>query len=354
MTSISTPLVWLAFVVGAGATWVAGVYLSRATDVLERRWNLGEEFGGMILLAISGTLPEIAITLTAALAGRPDIAAGNLLGGIAVQTGVLVICDYFVTEKKPLSYLVGSLIPVLEASLVVGMTALAMLGALLPESASVLRMSPASIAMVVVWLFGMLVIRRVRNAPKWAIDMKGSHPGRPHRRVPHPTVVHPYHDMKTWRIFSIFLAGSLVTLVAGVALTLTGTELAVRYNIGGVIFGATVLALATALPEISTGITAARLGDNQLVMGDIFGGNAFQLTLFVVADLIIGRPTLASAGAQNSWLAGVGIVVTMVYAASVVIRPEKNYFRIGIDSIVVLLLLVLGTIGLALIPALVP
>ncbi|HEY5468186.1 MAG TPA: sodium:calcium antiporter [Coriobacteriia bacterium] len=326
------------------------MYLSRATDVLDQRWHLGEAFGGMVLLAISGSLPEVAITVSAALAGRLDVAAGNLLGGIAIQTGVLIICDYFVTEKKPLSYLVGSLIPVLEASLVVGVTALAMLGALLPPTEVVWGMSPASIAIVVVWLFGMVVINRVRNAPKWKVAMPGSKPGRPHRRIQHPTVVHPYHGFTTVRLTLIFLGGSIATLVAGVVLTQSGTLLADRYGVGGVIFGATALAVASALPEIATGITAAKLGDNQLVMGDIFGGNAFQVTLFIVADLIAGKAALASAGAQNSWLAGLGILTTMVYAASVIVRPEKNYFRIGIDSIVVLVMLIVGMIGLGRIP----
>ena len=40
----------------------------------------------------------------------------------------------------------------------------------------------------------------------------------------------------------------------------------------------------------------------------------------------------------------------MVYAASVIVRPEKNYFRIGIDSIVVLVMLIVGMIGLGRIP----
>ena len=68
---------------------------------------------------------------------------------------------------------------------------------------------------------------------------------------------------------AIFLGATAVTIVAGVVLTQSGTLLADRYGVGGFIVGATVLALASALPEIATGITAARLGDNQLVMGDI-------------------------------------------------------------------------------------
>ena len=166
----------------------------------------------------------------------------------------------------------------------------------------------------------------------------------------HPSVVRPYSNASTGRIVAIFGAGSVVTLLAGIALAQSSAALADRYGIGGVVFGATALAMATALPEIATGYTAARLGDNQLVMGDIFGGNAFQVCLFLLADLLAGKATLSAAGAQNSSLAGMGILVTMVYAASVIVRPEKNHFRIGIDSLIVLALIVIGMVGLGRIP----
>ena len=57
MTALSSPLLRVVFAAGAAATWIAGVFLSRATDALDERWHLGEAFGGMILLAISGSLP---------------------------------------------------------------------------------------------------------------------------------------------------------------------------------------------------------------------------------------------------------------------------------------------------------
>jgi cation:H+ antiporter len=349
VSGLSSPLLGVVFLVGAAATWVAGTYLSKATDALDVRLNLGETFGGMLLLAIAGSLPEAAITVTAALSHQLGIAAGNLIGGIAVQTAVLVIADWFVVGRKPLSYMVGSLIPVLEASLVVAVTSVAMLGALLPSTFLVLRMSPASIAIVLIWLAGMVLLNQVRNSPKWEIDMPGSKPGRPHRRVKHPVAPHPYAKNSTATVMLIFGAGSLVTLAAGWALTVSGGLLATRAGINGIVFGATVLALASALPEISTGIAAVKLGDHQLVMGDIFGGNAFQLTLFVVADLISGTAVLSQAGAANSWLAGLGILVTIIYAGAVVVRPERNYLRLGLDSIIVLVLCVIGIAGLLLV-----
>jgi len=89
-----------------------------------------------------------------------------------------------------------------------------------------------------------------------------------------------------------------------------------------VVFGATVLALASALPEISSGIEAVRLGDHQLAMGDIFGGNAFQLCLFVLADLVAAKPVLPTTGPAIAWLASLSLVLTVMYVGGVIVRPR--------------------------------
>jgi cation:H+ antiporter len=83
----------LLFVFSAAVIWYAGIKLSDTTDVLAERLHLGSALGGLILLAIATNLPEIAITVSAALAGQLDVAVGNILGGIALQTVVLVILD---------------------------------------------------------------------------------------------------------------------------------------------------------------------------------------------------------------------------------------------------------------------
>ena len=52
-------------------------------------------------------------------------------------------------------------------------------------------------------------------------------------------------------------------------------------------------------PEISSGIQAVRLGTVALAMSDIYGGNAMQLTFFLLADLFAGTPVLPTASAQS-------------------------------------------------------
>src|SRR5437660_11910929 len=119
MSALGTPWLLVVFAVGAGLTWRAGVELARTTDALDARLHLGEEIGGILLLAIAGSLPELAITVSAAAQGNLGLAAGNLIGGIAVQTMVLVVCDVATGRERALSFLVGALTPVLEAMIVV-------------------------------------------------------------------------------------------------------------------------------------------------------------------------------------------------------------------------------------------
>ena len=172
MAGLGSPLLLLIFLAAAGATWAAGILLSKATDALDARLGLGDAIGGLILLSIAGSLPELAITISADSQGNLQLAAGNLIGGIAIQTMVLVLCDIAVGPQRPLTYLVGRLTPVLEGLLVVILVAGVEMGALLKRSTAIGGVvNPASLGIVVVWIVGLYVIQREAKDPRWSIEM---------------------------------------------------------------------------------------------------------------------------------------------------------------------------------------
>ena len=286
MAGLGSPLLVLIFLAAAAVTWVAGVSLSKTTDALDARLGLGDELGGLILLSIAGSLPELAITISAAASGNLPLAAGNLIGGIAIQTMVLLVCDFVVGPSRPLTYLVGALTPVLEGLLVVMVVAGVEMGALLKKTTAIGgRVSPASVAIVVVWVVGLYVINRARKDPRWKVEMPGSQRGR--RTSPRAASGAGASVRRRLDRAGGARLRSRVRRDARRRRDARGERQPARGTVGvnGVIFGATVLAGATALPEISSGIAAVRLGDHALAMGDIFGGNAFQVCLFLVADL---------------------------------------------------------------------
>ncbi len=348
MDSLSVGALIAVFLVAAGATWVAGVTLSDATDIIDGRFDLGEALGGMILLGLAGTLPELAVTASAALSGNLGLATGNLLGGIAMQTLVLVLIDGVSRSETPLTSLSKVLEPIFEALLVVLVVTMALLGPFLPASTDIGPMSPMSILIVITWVLGMIGLKRVQGEEHWAAvnttiaqKMVAPAPG------PMPSVRPNRFASATTKVtIAMFGAAAAVTLGAGVALEQSGNALADHWGINGVIFGATILAAVTALPEISTGIRAVRLGEVGLAMGDIFGGNAFQITLFLMADLMAGKPVLRSVSSNSSWLGGMGVLVTAIFAMGLLYRPKKKVFGLGPDSLFVLVAYGLGILGL--------
>lgn len=339
---MSTGALLAIFIVAAAATWVAGAYLSKATDVLDDRFGLGDAVGGLLLLGLAGSLPELAITASAALSGDLALATGNLLGGIAMQTLVLVFLDAVSRRKQPLSSLVPDEAPLLEAAMVVVLVTLAIMGGLLPESTSVGSVSPMSIAIVVFFLIGVIGINRNRRRPAWSAvgDAPPTAQEAPNR----------FKSSSTRMVLGAFGVASLVTLAAGVALEQTGNELADDFGMNGVVFGATILAAVTALPEVSSGVQAVRLGAVGLAMSDIYGGNAVQLTFFLLADLLAGGPVLPQASAESLWLGGLGALVTGIMIYGLLMRPPRKLAGLGPDSLLVLFTYIIGVLLLTKVP----
>src|SRR6185369_1468112 len=142
--------------------------LSDQTDVLTMRLGLGSALGGLILLAIATNLPEIAIVAAAAVSGNIGVAVGNILGGIAIQTVVLVALDAFgVRGRRPLTYRAASLVLVLEGLGVVGVLAVVVAGTQLPDDLIVWRVTPESLIIAVVWVVSLLLVQRAGRSLPW-------------------------------------------------------------------------------------------------------------------------------------------------------------------------------------------
>ncbi|HCI78952.1 MAG TPA: sodium:proton exchanger [Ktedonobacter sp.] len=334
----------LLFLAAAIAVWIAGVYLSNTSDTLSGRFGLGQALGGLILLSIATNLPEIAITVSASLSHNLGLAVGNILGGIAVQTVVLVLLDIFgLWKQDALSYAAASLELVLEGVLVVAILILAIMGTQLPKSLVFWRIAPGGLLITILWIVGIWLLGKARKGLPW--QEKGRAPDTLHKNRGEKTK-DTTQKWSTPHVVIVFLLSSLITLIAGVVLEESGSGIASHIGLSGVLFGSTVLAASTSLPELSTGLASVKAKAYNLAFSDIFGGNAFLPVLFLLATLLSGQAVLPQAKNTDIYLAGLGILLTTVYLYGLIFRPKRQILRMGIDSLVVLVLYIIGTVGL--------
>ncbi len=320
----STAAVWALFTLSAALVWIAGAPLARLTDALSLQLGLGEALGGLLLLAIATNLPEVAIVLSAAVRGDLSMAVGNVLGGIAVQTLVLIVIDRWgVRAGAPLATRAATPGVQIEALLVIAMMAATTLGALSVAGPRFGTLSVGDLIVPAVWIAGVALLAKMR---------------------PRGPPVDPAARKTRGRAGAMFAAASLATLVGGVGLEAAGSALAVRIGWEGALFGATVLAAVTSLPEITTGIAAARQDEHELAASDILGGNAFLPVLLTAASLVAGASAFASIGPDLIVLCATGALMTAVFAAALAARPQRRTLGVGPEAFPMLAIYGLGLI----------
>ncbi len=341
--SLSLIQLILIFSVATAAVWFAGIQLSNYTDIIDKRFGFSQAFGGLIFLSFATNLPEIAIVGSASLAHNIGIAIGNILGGIAIQTVVLVLLDAFgLGHRDPLSYRAASLQLILEGILVIIVLVITIMGTQLPLTVMYDRVAPGDLLIVIAWLIGVWLVSISRSQLPWHQKINTSDTFTAARRE---RTIKFKHD-STAHVILMFVIASIVTLAAGVALEESGSAIASHIGLSGVIFGSTILAAITSLPEISTGLAAVKLGDYTLAFSDIFGGNAFLPVLFMPATLLSGESVLPQAKNTDIYLASLSALLTAVYIYGIIFKYRRQYFCLGIDSIVVTILYIFGMIGL--------
>jgi cation:H+ antiporter len=333
------------FLAAACGVWVAGARLTRYADLIADRTGMGEAFAGVLLLGVATSLPEIATTGTASYGGDADLAGTNLLGGVAMQIAVLAAVDAIAIRGKALTFFSPQPALLMQGVLLILLAALASAAIASREFAAIGRIGMWSLLLAAAYVAALSVIYKYESKARWepagevaqppqsAMDLKDARASRD-------------RDTSTARaavFFGLCCAGVLCT---GWLVALTGEALAVQTGLGTSFVGATLIALATSLPEISTTYSAVRTGAYSMAVGNIFGTNCLEVALFPFADVFYREGLIfdelhPSAG----YLAALGIVVTAVYLWGILERRDRTILGMGQDSAAVLVIYVAGMAG---------
>lgn len=128
---------------------------------------------------------------------------------------------------------------------------------------------------------------------------------------------------------------SLIATVYGSSLVVDNAiQLAELFGISSIVIGVTVVALGTSLPEVAGTISAARLKKPDLVFGNIFGSNLFNIGLVGGASIIIQPGNIESdVTIQMFMMYFISLVVIIISRSTIKRSPLVGYSMLAAYSL---------------------
>ena len=249
------------FLIFAGGLLLAGLggeLFVRSVLGLAGRTRIPAALIATTLAAFATSAPELSVSLSAALDGRPQIGFGDAIGSnvvnIALILGLaLIIAPISVrAESQRRDIPVALVAPVATALLLID-DRISRLDAL------------AMLAVFVIWLGGNLLEARQRRRASDPADATGN-----------------------LALILGFAAAGLVSLaVSGQLIVLAARGIADALGVDGFIVGSTLVALGTSMPELATTMVAALRRRVEIGFGMLLGSNIFNSLLIVPAAALI-------------------------------------------------------------------
>lgn len=144
-------------------------------------------------------------------------------------------------------------------------------------------------------------------------------------------------------IWLVFLCSAAAIVFAGTKLSHYGDQLAELTGLGRLWIGVVLMSTATSLPEVFTTMSAGWLDAPDLAAGDLFGaGLSNMLTLGLIDLLHRQKRVWQQAALEHTLTAALAMVLTSLAAFFVLARIDVAHLGVGIGSLALFLLYVLG------------
>jgi cation:H+ antiporter len=330
----------LVFIVSAGILVQAGAALAAYGDQIAERMRLSRLFVGTLLLAFATSLPELVTDITAARAGAPDLAVGDLFGSSMANMAVLAIID--LVHR-------GRVWPTVElgharvAAVAIAFTALAALSIHMPPAAKLGWIGVTPILIFVFYIAAAAWFRRTPLMQRRLIEPKG---------IPIQAPTGWSRDaarVSTRGLWIRFGAAGGAVLLTAPFMTLSVKAIADATGIAQTFLGAALLAVTTSLPELIASLAAVRIGSYDLAVGNLFGSNVANMSVLLFADLAYTDGPILAAVAPTQIVAALGSILLMAIAvAAIVGDSETRARRLEPDAVVLLVAYVGALVAVAL------
>lgn len=317
--------IWIKFLLSALVVIFAGIRLTRSAQLISKRIGLGVIWGGLILLPLITSLPELVTSWRAATIDSPDLAAGNIFGSNLLNLAIIALIDLAHGRGALLAKL--RINHVITASFGLILAGIAGLAILSPFNVSIFWVGLDTLFIFVLYITVSVVISyNERNSVR--IEAAETE-GKEKNETPSPDKLYP-------AILTFILAGVLI-IIAGINLTDSAEVIAVETGLGRTFVGTLLLAVSTSLPEVVTTLTAVRMGLLDMAVANIFGANLMNIVILFFTDLFYIKAPVTSVISEGHLITVFFvIIVTSIAIFGLVYRTSRQIGGIGYDSAFIL------------------
>ncbi|MDF1748327.1 MAG: calcium/sodium antiporter [Alphaproteobacteria bacterium] len=268
LVTISLLILGLALLFGGGEALVRGGVS------LALRFGMSPLIVGLTIVAFGTSLPELLVSVQAAISGAPDIAIGNVVGS-----------------------------NIANILLILGATAL-----IAPITMSFKEIS-RDLLMMIAAAFVMLILGWAGLIERWIglVMMVGLITYlvlacRNSSCVDAPLEADPV-AMRWWQE-ALAILGGLTALMLGANLLVgSATSIARDFGVSEAVIGLTIVAVGTSLPELATSLVAAYRRQPDIAIGNVVGSNIFNILA------ILGITSMIEPVAVSPEMAGMDIPI---------------------------------------------
>ena len=251
------------FIVGLMLTIKGGDWFVDSASWFAEATGIPKFVVGATIVSFATTLPEMLVSVRAAMNGSAGLAIGNAVGSVTANTtlimGVSLVAMAGAIKRKEFSFKGGLLL-----LSIVTLTIL-----------SLNKLLPVWSAFILWAIFIVFMLSNLMEGKKTACLEKQC--GFDKKQVPSK--------------ITFFIIGTLAIVFGAEFLVSSGKTIALGIGISETIVGFTVIALGTSLPELVTTLTAIRKKENSLSVGNIIGANIIDTTLILpLCAVINGKP----------------------------------------------------------------
>ena len=234
------------FMLVKGADW----FVEGAAGVA-RKLGISQLVIGLTIVAMGTSMPEAAVSITAALNQNAGITVGNIVGSnilnILIILGITALITNVAIQRSTLRYEIPYMIGITIVLLVFGATS------------SVITAVEGVILLILFALFLLYLFVGAKNED----------------------IQEEVAEIPVWKCLLFMVAGGILVVKGSDCAVESASEIARFFGMSERFIGLTIVAFGTSLPELVTSVTAAKKGNAGIAIGNIVGSNIFNI-LFVI------------------------------------------------------------------------